>query len=511
MKNYKRGFAPLLIIIVVVAIAGGGGYIYLQNKTPNNSDVQQGSNNAGSQVKTDEPKEEKPVAPEAYFPESIGDYKLIENNTKKVQVTDRDCRQFGQSQAQEDVKLGVTGETCSKILKAEYRQSGTDKVVFIHLQKILSGKNIAQQVVAKTNTLEKFGSSTLYRAEKHEIKWWTEDTFDLVISQEGRWKKGGADAGVIFSYSYKEKATANNPVTKYFLEKYPPAKVTVSTSSKTGVATTTKSIAKLPSTNTGSQNAADIPEAEANLLKIAAIYKERGIEEGTTLSVVAPTHSNILEPGKPVTVLFTPIKTAANYEIIITKPAWEDKRRLLISADKKDTLFKTITTSTKLDIIVPQTDTFYASENAYHGEELWVKALDASGKVLRQERVQIRILPPPNQPELAKADKYVLGKNGGTITLTLGKLPSKYSKRTISISCPNMYSIASIDGNSSCEEPITFGTGAMTKKMIVKPNFFKDRETAFYLRIQYYDLQGKEINSSGIDDESFVSIKLRRN
>jgi hypothetical protein len=231
MKNYKRGFVPLLIILIVVAVAGGGGYVYLQKKSPTNTE---------SPLTTGTPEQKKPIAPDEYFPETIGDYELVVKNTYKVQVTERECRQFGQSQAKEDIRLGIVGEYCVKNIRGEYRQKNTDKVVFVDLQTILSGKDVVEQLFEKTNTAEKLGTHSVYRAEGHEILWKTENTFDIVITQEGRWKKGTESNGALLTYSYKEKATGNNAVSKYFLEKYPPVQVPVSIEKKMVVATTTK-------------------------------------------------------------------------------------------------------------------------------------------------------------------------------------------------------------------------------------------------------------------------------
>lgn len=277
-----------------------------------------------------------------------------------------------------------------------------------------------------------------------------------------------------------------------------------------------------------SQNASDLAEAQSNLAKINAQYQQMGIELGKKLSIVTPSGNNILEPGKPVTVVFSPVSGASSYEITITKPAYVDRSRRLISGDKIDTLFREITSETTHVIIVPKSNDYETTENGYNGENLVVKALDRSGNQLKvsvsqqgkqyeipaMDQKQIKILTLPTQPNLLDADTYVLEKTGGTVTLKFGALQAPYVKRKLIFLCPlEVSQMASIDGvgcSGPRPTPIEFGSEAFTKKMIVKANPFPGRDTAIALRVQYYDANGNEANPEGLDDDSWLSIKIKK-
>jgi hypothetical protein len=157
-----------------------------------------------------------------------------------------------------------------------------------------------------------------------------------------------------------------------------------------------------------------------------------------------------------------------------------------------------------------------------------VKALDRSGNQLKvsvsqqgkqyeipaMDQKQIKILALPTHPNLLDADTYVVGKEGGIVTLKFGALQSPYVKRKVTFMCPLEASqMASIDG-VGCSGPrpttLEFGSEAFTKKMTVKANPFPGRDTAVALRVQYYDANGVEANPEGLDDDSWLSIKIKK-
>ncbi|MES2437109.1 MAG: hypothetical protein V4519_03775 [Patescibacteria group bacterium] len=305
---------------------------------------------------------------------------------------------------------------------------------------------------------------------------------------------------------------------------------TTPTSTKTSASqkeTTTSIKTEVKTTGTpsssGAQNAWELTSAQAELEKAYAALKAQGMDPSINLIIAMPNYDQVLEPGKPFIVVFSPIKGAVKYEISITKPSWVDKNRLLIDPENVTTLLKETTTNTIHTIIVPKTDSMYSSENSYQGEILHVKALDSQGNIVKnkityggqsfdapaQDQQQIEILASPTHPELLKANNYVLEKSGGSITLSFGPLPAKYSKREVSLMCINGSSqSASIDGKN-CDEKITLGTGPYTKKLLIGPNPFKDRETSIAVQVQYFDHSGT-VRSQGVFDDSFISIKLRR-
>ncbi len=256
--------------------------------------------------------------------------------------------------------------------------------------------------------------------------------------------------------------------------------------------------------------------------------RQMSFEQAKKVSITAPSGNDILEPGKPAVVVFSPVQGAVSYEITITIPAYTDRSRNLVSADKVDTLFKEVTSETTHTIIVPKTIAYQTSENGYNGEKIIVRALDRDGKQLMINGIQqgkayeipavdekqIKILSLPTQQNLLDADTYVLGKEGGTITLKFGALQLPSVKRKVVFVCPSeVNSIISIDG-ISCggpqATPLEFGAEAFTKKMIVKGNPFPGRDTAIALMVSYYDSKGNRISSRGIDDQSWLSVKISK-
>lgn len=217
------------------------------------------------------------------------------------------------------------------------------------------------------------------------------------------------------------------------------------------------------------------------------------------INILSPTFENVLESGKTTKVIFSPVDNANKYVISITYPDNKSSSNI--------TLFKTQTSSTNLDIVVPQTKGIYLGENSSNGERLLIQAYDNRDNLITIGETQIRILPSPNQPSLLKANKYVVSGNGDEVTLTFGILPKQFTKREVDISCVNTYTLASID-NEPCGKILTLGAGAYTKKLLIKRSIFQDRETAVIVGVRYYDSNNQEKNPSGIDDESFVSIKL---
>lgn len=298
--------------------------------------------------------------------------------------------------------------------------------------------------------------------------------------------------------------------------------------SQQDVTNSSDDIQSAPNNASASQNASDVAEAQSNLAKINVQYQQMGIEQGKKLIIATPSGNNILEPGKPLTVVFSPVRGAISYEITITKPAYVDRSRRLIRGDKVDTLFREVTSETTHTIIVPKSNDYETTENGYNGENIVVKALDQSGNQLKvhisqqgkqyeipaMDQKQIKILSLPTQPNLLDADTYVLGKEGGTVTLKFGALQSPYVKRKITFLCPlEVSQMASIDGvacSGPRPTPLEFGSEAFTKKMIVKANPFPGRDTAVALRVQYYGVNGNEANSQGLDDASWLSIKIKK-
>jgi len=210
MKNTQKGFAGLILLVIVgIVVVGSGVFIYSKSKeinpsTPFINDAQKEINSA-----------------ESLFPEVFGDYTLYISNLKKVQI-DEECRNVEDSS---DLKsTGITGEVCIKTFIGQYRKTSENKVVFVHLNKVISGKDIYELIFNKMSKKDVLGKYSIFRIEQHELAWVPFSSFDFIFTQEGIWTTD-SDGGE--SMSYKQKATGSNPITQYFINKYPPATLVV--------------------------------------------------------------------------------------------------------------------------------------------------------------------------------------------------------------------------------------------------------------------------------------------
>ncbi len=151
------------------------------------------------------------------FPEQLGEYVLYERGPKKISISN-ECRKI---ENHPDVEVaGLTGEFCQKLIIGQYRQITDGKVVFIHLSQINKGKDAFQALLKKLSQPDKLGKYNIVRFEQHELGWYPASKLDVILTQEGMAK---VEIDGSESMSYKEKASGNNPVTKYFINQYPPA------------------------------------------------------------------------------------------------------------------------------------------------------------------------------------------------------------------------------------------------------------------------------------------------
>ncbi len=195
MKNSKQGIAPLLVIVVGLVIIGAG-YLFFQKQSPQNEI---------ENVKK-------------YFPDAIGSFTLYGRNPEKIRMT-IECEKL---QDHPDSKgSGLQGEICGRSIIGEYRDSNTNKVVFVHLAQFTSGKRVYKEFIEKSVKKDVLNGQNIFRIERPEIGWFPAQTFGAIITQEGV-VKTEADGGENIGYSYTGVATGNNPVLKYFIEKYPP-------------------------------------------------------------------------------------------------------------------------------------------------------------------------------------------------------------------------------------------------------------------------------------------------
>lgn len=156
-------------------------------------------------------KETTPINDESpFFPKTIGTYRL--NNS-------RDEGQSGYEECNDNI--------CVRSRRAEYRDTTSNKVVFVMISSMSKGNLTAlKESFAKSNggTLQTImiGNNKLYRLEKHELFWFTSvNSSAFIFTQEGTitFQSDG------YSFNYENQATGDNAVTKYYLSNYPSVEV----------------------------------------------------------------------------------------------------------------------------------------------------------------------------------------------------------------------------------------------------------------------------------------------
>ena len=151
-----------------------------------------------------------------FFPDTIADY-VIYNVGTDIQVHS-ECNTI---ENHPDTKVtGLTGEICEKIIRSAYRQVGGNKIVFVILGKFTKGSELHRQLVDRLSQPDKLNGYDIRRIERHEIAWYDAKLFDVVITQEGEIRRNPDGQE---SMSYEKQADGVNPVTQYFINRFPPA------------------------------------------------------------------------------------------------------------------------------------------------------------------------------------------------------------------------------------------------------------------------------------------------
>ena len=108
---------------------------------------------------------------------------------------------------------------CDKVIATEYRETNGTQAVFVHFLIIESGVDAFRTYIAKGSRADSLLSRRVLRFESHELGWIPAEKYDLILTQEALDAQN--DRGTT-DYSYPNQAKGDNPVTRYFLEKYPP-------------------------------------------------------------------------------------------------------------------------------------------------------------------------------------------------------------------------------------------------------------------------------------------------
>ena len=140
------------------------------------------------------------------FPQIIGTYSLADSRHE-----DNECTNT------------KNGALCVEVNRAEYRDSSSNKSIFVNLWGFTSGTEAQLKDLyanSKGGTLETItiGSNKLYRLENHELFWFTGKDYPAVVFTQEATIQYYADG--TSSYLY-ETATGDNDATKEFLSRYP--------------------------------------------------------------------------------------------------------------------------------------------------------------------------------------------------------------------------------------------------------------------------------------------------
>lgn len=152
------------------------------------------------------------------FPDTIENFVLFDRSSEKIQMRAEECSNI--EDHPDTARLGLSGEICRKTVIAQYREQAGDHVIFVQALIVTKGSEIQRAYLSKVTQPMMIGTAHAFRLERHEIGWYPTTRFDVLLTQEGRWKSvsGGGE-----SMSYRNLATGDNPVTQYFLSKFSPA------------------------------------------------------------------------------------------------------------------------------------------------------------------------------------------------------------------------------------------------------------------------------------------------
>jgi len=198
-------------LAIIILIIVGGGVIYASTKDSQVFDV----------FYSPEVRKHREIArlQKKFFPESISGYILSSRDLDKIRVEDEECSEMrydiDSSSGTQDRR-----EVCIQEILGEYRQSGGNTIIFVHLAHYTKGSEVSKELTEKFVKKEKLGTFSVFHWEPHEIGWFPSSSFNLINIQEGTWELDGSGGE---NYRYLLPADGNNPVLQYYLQKYPPA------------------------------------------------------------------------------------------------------------------------------------------------------------------------------------------------------------------------------------------------------------------------------------------------
>ena len=193
----KKSLWTMLGILILVLVAGGSAYAYM-------GDSQLFDRLYSPQEQT--LRKLKRAAKD--FPSEIGNYELYSRGAEPIQIQ-TECNTLNGN------------DSCQEIIRAEYHQIDGQNTVFVNLLTFTKGKDSTKEylhALGKSATIQSYPYEVMH-IETHELGWFPKSIYDFVLTQEGIYTLR-SDGGE--SVSYPSKATGNNAVATYFIQKYPP-------------------------------------------------------------------------------------------------------------------------------------------------------------------------------------------------------------------------------------------------------------------------------------------------
>ena len=213
MKYLRSRFVKVLLIIIVIIFLFAGVIVNAYIKNPISVLKYSPDYFISPEVKAKAEYTEF----EKIFPPKLENYSLYSYKGELPIRVRSKCDNL--SNNPDAKQLAVSGEICIKTISAQYRNTTDNKVILMNFMKVSKGRELMLPLLSRYNTGDTLGIYPILRTEGHEILWLPKEVFDSAGTQEGRWK-ANSDGGE--SLGYGEKATGQNPVTQYFIAKYPP-------------------------------------------------------------------------------------------------------------------------------------------------------------------------------------------------------------------------------------------------------------------------------------------------
>lgn len=145
--------------------------------------------------------------PHPAFVQHIEEYALVTGNAR---LGDERCSPV----AADDSTPEDVIEICERSMAAEYKDSDTGHVVFVHLIQVTRNSDRYLELLERVSTVDQLHGHPVVRLDGSEIGWFPAEDFDIIVTEEGTLTTTG--------FSYASKAQGTNAVTQHFIGAYPP-------------------------------------------------------------------------------------------------------------------------------------------------------------------------------------------------------------------------------------------------------------------------------------------------